>query len=127
LSTRKSLAWQYQLSRYLDELSEWKAEHETSEADYFHQKCTIYTTLAAITPKGLLFDRIVEEYLSFLTQNRHNRDSFIEWHLHLNELLRRKPQIEKEAAETLIEAMRTADDAVIRLLIRLQPYFKAAE
>src|SRR5262249_45501358 len=127
LEERRSLKWQQQLREYLDEFYDWKPEHEKDESDYFHQKCRIYSTLLKITPKSYLFDRLVGEYLAFLTYNRFDRESFIEWYMHVKELHSNSQTIEAEAREMLLEAMRTSDDQVIRLQIRLMPYFEAAE
>src|SRR5262249_626670 len=127
LEVRRSLKWQYQLSDYLDELSKWKPENERDESDFFHQKCRIYNTLLKIAPKSYLSDKVTGEYLAFLTFNRFNRESFIEWDLHVSELVRYRQAMELEASESLIEAMRTCDDQVIRLTIPFIPYFEMAE
>lgn len=126
LKDRLTLQWQQQLVQYLRELSQWKPEQERLESDYFHQKCRIYNSLIEITPKGNLFDRILSEYCAYLSVNRFNRDSFTDWFLHVSEIVRRSRTMDKEESELLLEALRTADDPVLRLYIKLQPYFDAA-
>jgi hypothetical protein len=122
---RLLLRWRHRLGDYLYELSKWKPDHERTESDYFHQKCAIYGSLISVTPRSNMSIQLVGEYLAFLNANRFNRESFIEWYLHVADLLRRSRTMEKEASEFLLDAMSGADDQVIRMTIKLIPYFEA--
>ncbi len=126
LKVRQTLQWQQQLAQFLQELSRWKQDQEAIESDYFHQKCRIYNSLIEITPKCGLFDRILGEYRAYLSVNRFNRESFTDWFLHVTEIVRRSRAMDKEESEQLLEALRTADDPVLRLYVKLLPYFDIA-
>ncbi len=79
LEARKSLTWHRQLNTFLGELSQWKSEHEQSDADYFHQKCMTYFALIELTPTGAERERMLGEYISFLRLNQLQNESFTEW------------------------------------------------
>jgi hypothetical protein len=123
---RQSLPWQLELAQFLRDLAQWKPEQEATESDFFHQKCRIYNSLIEITPQCDLYDRVLSEYRAFLSLNRFNRESFTDWFLHVTDAVRRSRTIGKEESGRLIEALRTADDPVLRLYVKLLPYFDIA-
>jgi acetyl esterase/lipase len=126
IKERQTLQWQQQLAAYLRELSEWKPEHEATEADYFHQKCRLYFGLIEVTPDGGLFDRLLGEYSVHLSVNRFNREYFTDWFLHVTDLVRRSRTMDRVESVKLIEALRAADDPMLRLYIKLIPYYEIA-
>jgi len=123
---RQSSQWQYQLSDFLREMAEWKPEHEASKDDYFHQKCYLFNELLELSPNSLMRLRMIAEYMAFLEQNRFERESFIEWHLHVTDLLRRLRVMEQEERGQAIEALRDSNDHVLQLCVKLMPALEAA-
>jgi len=123
---RQSSQWQYQLSDFLREMAEWKPEHEASKDDYFHQKCYLFNELLELSPNSLMRLRMIAEYMAFLEQNRFERESFIEWHLHVTDLLRRLRVMEKGERGQAIEALRDSNDHVLQLCVKLMPALEAA-
>ena len=126
LEVRRSSEWQYQLSDFLREMTEWKPEHEKSGADYFHQKCHLFNELIELSPNDSMRLKMITEYLIFLERNRFERESFIEWFLHVSDLLRRLRVMEKEEREWVLNALRDSNDHVIQLCVKLMPAMEAA-
>src|SRR5262249_41836556 len=117
--------WEYQLSDFLREMARWKPEHESSEADYFHQKCQLFNELIELSPNNSMRLWILDEYMTFLERNRFKRESFIEWYLHVSDLLRRIRTMEKEEREVALEAMRDSNDHVLQLSVKLMRVLEA--
>jgi acetyl esterase/lipase len=123
---RQSSEWQYQLSDFLREMAEWKPEHEASRADYFHQKCRLFNELLELAPNSDMRIRMLDEYLAFLEQNRFECESFIDWHQHVSDLLRRIRSMREEEKKLSLEAVRYSNDPVLQLCVKLMPVIAAA-
>ena len=124
--TRQSSQWQYQLSDFLREMAEWKPEHEASRPDYFHQKCRLFNELLELAPNSDMRLRMLDEYMAFLEQNRFECESFIEWFLHVSDLLRRIHSMREEERNLSLEAVRYSNDPVLQLCVKLMPAIAAA-
>lgn len=122
---RQSSEWQYQLSDFLREMSEWKPEHEASKADYFHQKCHLFNDLLELAPNSPMRLNMTSEYMAFLEQYRFERLSFIEWFLHVTDLLRRLRVMEEEERDQALVALRDSNDHVLQLCVKLMPALEA--
>jgi hypothetical protein len=123
---RQSSEWQYKLSDFLRDLAEWKPEHERSRADYFHQKCRLYNELLELSPNSDVRLRMIDEYMAFLEQNRFECESFIDWYMHVSDLLRRVRSMKEEEKKQALEAMRYSNDYVLQLSVKLIPVLEAA-
>ncbi|HEY7182373.1 MAG TPA: hypothetical protein VIC84_13185, partial [Blastocatellia bacterium] len=123
---RRSSEWQYKLSEFLREMAEWKPEHEASSDDYFHQKCHLFNELLELSPNSDMRLRILDEYMAFLEQNRFECESFIDWYLHVSDLLRRIRSMKEEEKRLSLEALRYSNDQVLQLCVKLMPVFEAA-
>ncbi|MBO0727400.1 MAG: hypothetical protein J2P52_17510, partial [Blastocatellia bacterium] len=123
---RQSSEWQYKLSDFLREMAEWKPEHEASTADYFHQKCHLFNELLELSPNSDIRLRILDEYMAFLEQNRFECESFIDWYLHVSDLLRRIRSMKEEERNLSLKALRYSNDQVLQLCVKLIPVFEAA-
>jgi hypothetical protein len=123
---RQSSEWQYRLSDILREMAEWKPEHEASTADYIHQKCHLFNELLELSPNSDMRLRILDEYMAFLEQNRFECESFIDWYLHVSDLLRRIRSMKEEEKRLSLEALRYSNDQVLQLCVKLMPVFEAA-
>jgi acetyl esterase/lipase len=123
---RQSSEWQYKLSAFLREMFDWKPEHEASMGDYFHQKCRLFNELLELSPNSDMRLRMLDEYMSFLEQNRFQIGSFIDWHMHVSDLLQRVRLMEEEERKLALEALRYSNDRVLQLSVKLIPFFEAA-
>jgi hypothetical protein len=124
---RQNSEWQYQLSDFLRDMVEWKPEQEASKHDYFHQKCRLFNELLELSPNSSMRLRMTDEYMAFLEHNRFECESFIEWFLHVSDLLRRIRVMEEEEKNLALESLRYSNDHVLRLCIKLMPAIEAAD
>ena len=124
--TRQSSEWQYKMSDFLREMFEWKPEHEASRADYFHQKCRLFNELLELSTNSDMRLRMIDEYMAFLEQNRFECESFIDWYLHVSDLLRRIRLMKEEEKKLALEALRYSNDLVLQLCVKLMPVLEAA-
>ncbi len=116
---RQSSQWQYQLSDFLSEFSRWKPEHEATKDDYFHQKCHLFNNLLELAPTSRMRLTTIADYMAYLEQNRFDRESFIEWYLHVTDLMRRLRVMEAEERDQAIVALRDSNDQVLQLSVKL--------
>lgn len=82
LAEREQEKWQRELSEIVGNLRSWSnnKDEAVSEIDYFHQKCNLYELLIQITPKSSpQLDGILSDYIGFLSHNRSQKESLIEW------------------------------------------------
>jgi hypothetical protein len=123
---RQTSEWQYKLSDFLRAMAEWKPEHEASRVDYFHQKCRLYNELLELSPNSDVRLRMIDEYMAFLEQNRFECESFIDWYMHVSDLLRRVRSMKEEEKKQALEAIRYSNDYVLQLSVKLIPVLEAA-
>jgi hypothetical protein len=86
---RAAPQWQQQLADYLGQLSAWTPDQEKSEADYYHQKCAVYQSLVELIPPGPQHDKLLEDYIDFISNSNLYRQSPSEWFLGPLDLLER--------------------------------------
>ena len=117
---RKSFAWDSQLTDYLKQLEAWNAEDEDSPADFFHQKCVLYESLAELVPEKSQRVKIIDRFVRFLELNTFQTESRIEWFLHVEGFLSRSATASDEAVTEVIQAFLRSRDPVLSLYARLE-------
>ncbi len=70
--------------------------------------------------------RMTDEYMAFPEQNRFERESFIEWFLHVSDLLRRIRLMGEEEKNLALKSLRYSNDHVLQLCVKLMPAIEAA-
>jgi acetyl esterase/lipase len=123
---RQSPQWQHQLNDFLREMADWKPEHEASKADYFHQKCRLFNELLELSPNSEMRLKMLDDYMALLEQNRFECESFIEWYLHVSDLLRRIRSMNEEEKRLALKSLLYSNDNVLQLCVKLMPAFNAA-
>jgi hypothetical protein len=112
-------ASQEQILDYLRQLNDWNGQGETSEIDYFHEKCVLYLALARIVPAGELGEQVITSYINFLNQPAILQESRIEWMLHARELLGLLQQRKGEERATLVNALTYSKNPILQTYARL--------
>ena len=87
VETRKGPEWNAELTAFLTKMDAWKPSDEPTELDHFFQKCSLYTALIELVPEGAQRDRLLAEYLAFLTSSRLQYDDPVNWFLQAWELV----------------------------------------
>jgi len=78
---RSTPEWQQQVADYLNQIAGWTADQESSEADYYHEKCIVLTALIELVPPGPLTDKLLADYVDFIGNSDLYRQSPAEWFL----------------------------------------------
>ena len=76
---RATLEWQQQLADYLNLIASWTQDPAKSEADFYHEKCVVYTSLLDLVPTGPLSDKILADYVDFVSNSSLYQQSPAEW------------------------------------------------
>ncbi|MFL6333974.1 MAG: hypothetical protein ACJ754_11735 [Pyrinomonadaceae bacterium] len=111
--------WQTELAEYLNELESWGSETESSEADYFHQKCVLYGALVNIVPEGPGREQVVGSLVGFLKDNFVQRESRVEWLWQANSLIRLMQPAKGEGDMGVLERLSVSGDTNLRLYAEL--------
>ena len=120
---RNTREWQQQLADYMNELANWSASEEKSEADYFHQKAVIYQALVELTPPGAQRDKILSAYLSFMTNSNLQQQSPVEWFEHAHSMLDSVRNTNTGEPGKLLDAFQTSGNPVLALFAALERTF----
>jgi len=86
---RSTPEWQQQVSDYLNQIADWTPDQEGSEADFYHEKCTVLTALIELVPPGPENDQIIADYVDFISNSDLYQQSPAEWYLEPHTLLDR--------------------------------------
>jgi hypothetical protein len=86
---RSTPAYQQQVTDYLNQLAGWSADQEVTEADYYHEKCTVLLSLIELVPSGPESDTIIADYVDFVSTSNLYRESLVEWYVEPQALLER--------------------------------------
>ena len=119
-SVKERPEWQVELSNFMTELSDWRADQERSESDYFHQKHVIYQALLEIVPTKSNRDNLIASYLSFLKESGLKRESSIEWFLHARELIDLYKSSTGQEHARFSAALNNDGDVVLRLYVTVE-------
>ena len=76
---RATAEWQQQLADYLNLIADWTHDQEQSDAVYYHEKCLVYTSLLDLVPPGPQSDKILADYVDFISNSGLYQQSPAEW------------------------------------------------
>lgn len=116
---KDGVEWRSQLDDYMGALASWTGNQSGDAADYFRQKCLLYTNLIGLVPNGRERDSVLRSLLAFLKQNSFQNENRIEWFYAVNSLLARVATDPRGLAQLAAE-MRECDDPVISLYASLE-------
>ena len=78
-AARRGPEWSRQVTDLLARLAAWKPIGEPSNAEYFHQKATLFETLLELAPPGDLNDRVLENFMGLLKSSSMQQQDPVEW------------------------------------------------
>lgn len=114
-----SSVWQERMLNYLRQLEDWDGRGESSEMDYFHQKCVLYFALAKLVTGGPMVERVMTSYINFLYQPTILKESRIEWQLHARELLGLVQAREGAERAKLLDLLVYSKNPILQMQARL--------
>lgn len=119
---RATPEWQQKLSDYLNLIADWSQDQEDSEAVYYHEKCLVYTGLLDLVPPGPQSDRILADYVDFLSSSGLYQESPAEWFVEPHTLLDRSRSNLAQHAK-ILEAYQNSGNPVLTLEVALEKAF----
>jgi hypothetical protein len=108
---RSTPEWQQQFADYLNLLAGWTPDQENSEADYYHEKCNAYSALIELAPPGPQSDKILADYVDFISNSGLYQKSPAEWLLEPHTVLDRA-RIDQQRSRILEAFQRTGNPAL---------------
>lgn len=76
---RATPEWQQQVADYLNLIADWTSDQEESEANYYHEKCIVYTGLLDLVLAGPQSEKILADYVDFVSNSGLYQESPAEW------------------------------------------------
>lgn len=116
---RATTDWQQQLADYLNLIAGWTADQEPSNADYYHERSIVYTALLDLLPPGPQSDKILAEYVDFISNSAVYGDSPAEWYVEPYTVLNRSQNSPALHAKVLA-AYRESGNPVLGLEVALE-------
>ena len=119
---RATPEWQQQLSDYLNLIAEWSQGQGESDAAFYHEKCLVYTSLLDLVSAGPQGDKILADYVDFISNSGLYQQSPAEWFVEPHMLLDRS---QSNAAQHLkvLEAYQGSGNPVLTLEVALEKTF----
>jgi hypothetical protein len=116
---RSTPEWQEQVADYLNQIADWTPDQEGSEADYYHEKCTVLTALIELVPPGAQDDGIIASYVDFISNSDLYQQSPAEWYLEPHTLLDRF-QPGTAMRQKLLDAFQRSGNPVLSLEVAFE-------
>jgi hypothetical protein len=118
---RATPEWQQQLSDYLNLIAEWSQDQGESDAVFYHEKCLVYTALLDLVPAGSQSDKILADYVDFISNSGLYQQSPAEWFVEPHMLLNRSQS--NSAHLKVLEAYQGSGNPALALEVALEKTF----
>jgi hypothetical protein len=119
---RATPEWQQQLADYLNLIADWTPDQEPSDAVYYHERCLVYTSLLDLVPPGPQSDKILADYVDFISNSGLYQQSPAEWFMEPHTVLDRSLGNVAQHAKVL-EAFQRSGNPVLTLEVALEKTF----
>ena len=117
--------WQYRFAQVLSDISLWSEDEERSEEDYFHQKCVTYYGLLEIAPNGDARERILLDFITFLSGSGLQRSATIEWFQHTSRLLTLARVSRRDERFRILAALRRSNNPIFFLYTEMESFLSS--
>jgi hypothetical protein len=119
-SDRRSGEWQAKLQDFLTAMAAWKENSSSAPAaQYFRNKCGVYSQLLGVVPTPEDQDKVIREMLDFVQRSKFQTESRIQWFLPVNALLGRAA-LDSTGLGKLMPQFRESRDPVIAFYAQLE-------
>jgi len=116
---RSTTEWQQQLADYLNLIAGWTSDQESSDEVYYHEKCIVYTALLELVPSGSQNDKILADYVDFISGSGLYQESPAEWFVEPRMLLDRFQSSQAQRSKVLA-AYQNSGNPVLTLEVALE-------
>lgn len=114
-ATRRSPEWNRQVTDFLSTLADWRATEEASDADFYHEKATVYEALLELVPPGDMSDRVITGFVDFLKGSSLIQQNPVEWFWHARETVNRVRTDHPQQAAKILAAYRASGNIILML------------
>ena len=121
---RATTQWQQQLADYLNLIADWTQDQQESDADYYHEKCLVYISLLDLVPPGSQSDKILADFVDFISNSGLYQQSPAEWFVEPHTLLDRSATNTARHLKVL-DAYQLSGNPVLALEVALEKSFGA--
>ena len=119
---RATPEWQQSLADYLNLIAGWTQDQGESDAVFYHEKCLVYTALLDLVPPGPQNDKILADYVDFVSNSNLYQQSPAEWFVEPHALMERSLTNPAQHAK-LLEAYQNSGNPVLALAVALEKNF----
>ena len=116
---KNSAAWQARLREFLAALAAWKEDSGLAPAEYFQQKCALYSDTVNLAATTADRELVLQAFAAWLRQNQYQRESRMEWFLPVNALIARV-FLDPLGLAGMREELRHSEDPIIALYADLE-------
>ena len=117
---RAAPEWQREVTDYLSDLAGWTSGSETSDAVFYHEKCTVYQALVELIPLGPLRDETLAAFVNFVSNSDLQQQSPVEWFVEPNSMLERVRRTHGEESRRVLDAYQRSGNPVLILHTALE-------
>jgi hypothetical protein len=121
---RATPEWQQQLADYLNLIADWTQDQQESDAAFYHEKCIVYTALLELVPPGSQSDKILAEYVDFISNSALYQQSPAEWFVEPHTLLDRS-QTNRARYAKVLAAYQDSGNPLLTLEVALEKAFSS--
>jgi hypothetical protein len=121
---RATTQWQRQLADYLNLIADWTQDQQESDADFYHEKCLVYISLLDLVPPGSQSDKILADFVDFISNSALYQQSPAEWFVEPHTLLDRSATNNARHLKVL-DAFQLSGNPVLALEVALEKTFSA--
>ena len=119
---RSGPEWQQQLADDLNLIAGWTQDQAESDVVFYHEKCIVYAALLDLVPPGPQSDKILADYVDFISSSNLYRQSPAEWFVEPHTVLDRSQTIPALHSRVL-EAFQGSGNPVLALEVVLEKTF----
>lgn len=123
LDERKTEEWHQKLLAFLDQLDSWDVANESSEDDYFQQRCNMYYVLVDLCPDDPQRDAVLRAYGAYLKDSNRRYKGRIDWISPVKDYLR-VVQTKQKMIEASLEPWLSSSDNMLRVYAELSLLLK---
>jgi hypothetical protein len=121
---RSTPEWQQQLADYLNLIADWTQDQQESDAAFYHEKCIVYTALLDLVPPGSQSDKILADYVDFISNSGLYQQSPAEWFVEPHTLLDRA-QTDRARYAKVLAAYQDSGNPVLVLEVAVDKTFNS--
>lgn len=113
--------WRLGFSQLLNDIVSWQPKDNTSDRDFFHQKCAFFQSMLEIAPKEELElqENIFNQYLYFVASSQMQREHPAEWLMQAQRLLNLVAASSAKLKTRRQEAVEKTNNSTLNLYLKL--------